>query len=140
MRTDIEWAELHAPLFLAGTNLGQKLDPAKRAGLKMEYAEDKRHLYVSYGGKTARIPETSVLSMVERAAKAVTLHNTLTSPTPQHATALSAQVSTPQSHVFAGLGGGQTGQEPPKRHNAPITEADIAAAAQEIKRGRPKAR
>lgn len=115
MRTDIQWAELHAPLFLAGTNLGQKLDPAKRMGLKMEYDEERRHLYVTYNNRSCRIPETSVLSMVEnekvipisvREPVAVNAGSIPTKP-------FEAQVSTPTSHVFAGAGAGQTGQEPP---------------------------
>lgn len=106
MKTEIEWAELHAPLFLAGTNLGQKLDPHKRQGLRMEYDEDKRHLYVSYNEKTARIPETSILSMVEKTATVIELP-----PQPKPTKpAVDAQVETPTSHVFAGLGKGVSGQ------------------------------
>ncbi len=108
-RTQISWAELHAPLFLAGTNLGQKLDPKKRGGLAIEYDEERRHLYVGYNGQTARVPETSVLSMVEAGSQ---------KPAPYPVTGAlatfnpsAAQVSTPQSHVFAGPGGGVTGQE-----------------------------
>lgn len=122
MKTDIQWAELHAPLFLAGTNLGQKLDPTKRLGLKMAYDEDKRHLFVSYNGKAARVPETSVLSMVEYEAAPVKaaphpfpsqsqFHDD-EKPNQSVATATS-QVSTPMSHVHAGQGFGQTGQETP---------------------------
>lgn len=123
MRTKISWAELHAPLFLAGTNLGQKLDhKTKGSGVQMEYDEERHHLYVTYNGKTARIPETSVLSMVEGApavAKVV-------AQAPAHP--IDAQVSTPQSHVHAGLGAGQTGQEGFKS----TPEVEMAAA---VKRG-----
>lgn len=149
LKTEIEWAELHAPLFLAGTNLGQKLDPKKRTGLKMIYDEDKRHLYVIYNAQMARVPETSVLSMVERSNGKVaqlverepeelrvpgSSPGFATTPADVHAglarrneagassmpqinrtVVEHAQVSTPVSHVFAGPGGGQTGQEPPKR-------------------------
>jgi hypothetical protein len=118
MRTEIKWAELHAPLFLAGTNLQLKLDPTKRSGLKMEYDEEKKHLYVTYNNQTARIPETSVLSMVEREMTPAK-HDydalgggTYTPPRP--VAPIEAQVSTPTSHVFAGRGGGTTGQEPPE--------------------------
>lgn len=119
LETVIEWAELHAPLFLAGANLGLKIDPTKRVGLKMVYNEVKRHLYVSYNGKVARVPETSVLSMVEAPApvlKPVTAEQ-LASAKPIF-DPNAAQVSTPQSHVFAGPGGGTTGQEPPKQKGA----------------------
>jgi hypothetical protein len=127
MRTEIKWAELHAPLFLAGTNLQQKLDPTKgRAGLKMEYDEVKRHLYVTWNGQTARIPETSVLSMVERMPVAV--EQALDTSRPIIATLpIEAQVSTPTSHVFAGLGGGTTGQDEPKERKKPGPKPKVRA-------------
>ena len=105
MRTEIEWAELHSPLFLSGTNLGMKLDPKKRMGLKMAYDEDKKHLYVTYNGATTRVPEPSILNMVE-------LGDQVT-PTIVHEPkvikrVISAQVSGPQDHVFGGLGNGKT--------------------------------
>ncbi len=118
MKTEIEWAELHAPLFLAGTNLGQKLDPKKRTGLKMIYDEDKRHLYVIYNAQMARVPETSVLSMVERqviATAKLVIESNDPVITPGTFNPHAAQVETPMSHVHAGPGAGQTGQEPPKR-------------------------
>lgn len=115
MRTKIDWAELHAPLFLNGTNLGQKLDHKTKGGVSMEYDEDKRHLFVTYGDKTARVPETSVLTMVEAPVN-------IDKPArpdlyPSHRPAFdpnAAQVETPMSHVHAGPGHGQTGQEKPK--------------------------
>lgn len=104
-------------MFLAGTNLGQKIDPAKRQGVKMQYDEERRHLYVTYNGKEARVPEPSILSMVEGkigvtgiVAAAKENASVMNTPSwPAH-----AQVSTPFGHVFAGEGHGQTGQEPPK--------------------------
>lgn len=109
MRTQIIWAELHSPLFLAGTNLQQKLDPHKRQGLHMEFDEEKRHLYVSYAGKTARVPEPSILSMVEEDSKTIK-HSTVENPTRLIGKgAVKAQASSPQDHVFAGAGKGKTG-------------------------------
>lgn len=105
MRTEIEWAELHAPLFLAGTNLGQKLNPKQRLGLTLEYDEEKRHLYVSWMGKVARIPETSVLSMNE-ATPGSQPEAKKAEPIKQ---AVNAQVESPTGHVFAGAGHGKTG-------------------------------
>ncbi len=152
MRTPIEWAELHAPLFLSGTNLMMKLDPTKRSGLKMEYDEVQHHLYVTFTNtdsvtKTARIPATSVLSMIEakREPMKMAASGTITNysgafPTSQAQAAERpfnpqvAQVSTPMSHVHAGLGEGQTGQEPPKAVNV------LDGLEAQIKRGpgRPK--
>ncbi len=71
-RTAIRFAELHAPLFSraegqhgTGTNLGMKLDPHARPGLKIEYDEETNHLYVTFNGITSRIPETNVVAMIE---------------------------------------------------------------------------
>ncbi|MES2347851.1 MAG: hypothetical protein V4641_09820 [Pseudomonadota bacterium] len=116
MRTKIVWAELHAPLFFAGVNLGQKLDHKTKGGVSMEYCEDRHHLYITYNGFTARVPETSVLSMIEappdaRQAVAAAVKEVQKPTFDPNA----AQVESPQSHVFAGPGGGQTGQEPPKK-------------------------
>lgn len=124
MRTKIDWAELHAPLFLAGTNLGQKIPKAEHKNhIHMEYDEEKRHLYVTYNKKTCRIPETSVLSMVEPPMDSPIgeirvfrgevptyipseAHPGL-EPLPQ---AAPPQVETPMSHVHAGPGKGQSGR------------------------------
>ena len=102
MKTEIKWAELHSPLFLAGANLGQKLDPSKRAGLSMTYDEVARHLYVTYNKSTARVPEPSILSMVEGVVES----KATVTPLPTGGT-IKAQVSTPQDHVFAGAGAGK---------------------------------
>lgn len=105
MRTSIIWAELHSPIFLAGTNLQPKLDPTKRVGLKLEYDEDRKQLYVSYNGKTARVPEPSILSMVEGTIEERPLAvKPITTGKP-----VKAQVSGPHDHVFAGLGAGKDG-------------------------------
>lgn len=95
--TSIKWAELHSPLFLAGANLGAKLDPTKKTGLSMEYHEEKRHLYVGYNGHTARVPEPSILSMVEGIIAPRVHAQTVPTGVP-----IKAQVSTPQDHVFSG--------------------------------------
>lgn len=129
MKTEIEWAELHAPLFLAGTNLGQKLDPKKRSGVVMAYDEVKRHLFVTYNGQTARIPETSVLSMVEYSTlvEAPKLAVNAAPPVkPAGFDPYAAQVETPMSHVHAGLGHGQTGQELPKNKGGRPPKAEKA--------------
>ncbi len=105
MRTKIKWAELHSPLFLAGANLQMKLDPEKRKGLSMEYDEEKHQLYVTFNGHTARVPEPSILSMIEYGDAPVPSKGA-TTPVSRK---IVAQVSTPQSHVFEGVGA--TGQK-----------------------------
>lgn len=118
MKIDLRFAELHAPLFMSdekhqGKNFGMKLDAKKHSGIRMLYDTDTQTLHISHGGLDAIIPATNVVSMmpapVEKAA-----------PQPRGVEAVlmaepvkpvTAQVSTPQSHVFAGPGGGVTGQE-----------------------------
>lgn len=104
MRTQISWAELHSPIFLNGTNLQQKLDPTKKVGLSLEYDEERKQLYVSYKGKTARVPEPSILSMVEHVAVTET---TVVVEKRGPGRPIKAQASTPMDHVFAGEGGGK---------------------------------
>lgn len=113
MKTEIEWFEVHAPLFINGCNLGVKIDRKTKGGVGIWYDEEKRHLFVTYNGKTARIPEPSILSMIEAAPATqpkIVVNQGVASFNP-HA----AQVESPMSHVHAGLGHGQTGQEAPKK-------------------------
>lgn len=120
-KIDLRFAEIHAPLFLMGekgTNLTTKLDPAKRKGLKLVYDRGEKELLVSFEGMSAIIPSTNIVSMMEvqssskkldaKTLKALRKENT---PTGQP---IVAQVSGPQSHVHAGPGHGQTGQDAPK--------------------------
>ncbi len=114
-RTPIRFAELHAPLFSRtegqhgqGINLGMKLDPHNRQGLELAFDEQTRHLYVTLGGVTSRVPETNIVAMIEASAAAPKLaaaeiQKTAVNP-------MTAQVETPQSHVFAGEGKGKTGR------------------------------
>lgn len=102
MRTEIVWAELHSPLFLAGTNLSQKLDIKKRPGLVMQFDEEKHQMYVTFNGNTARVPEPSILSMVEGKAEEPKKAPAVRGP-------IKAQASSPHDHVFAGPGAGDTG-------------------------------
>ena len=105
MKTKIAWVHLHAPLFhFSGANLGDKLDPRVRQGLTMEYCEEQRHLYVSYNNATQRVPETTIISMVEASNVVALPKAQVPAPGP-----IEAQVETPTSHVFAGKGKGQTG-------------------------------
>lgn len=103
MRTAIKWAELHSPLFLAGTNLQQKLDPTKRAGLVMEFDEHNHQLYVTYNGQTARVPEPSILSMIEGTIAPREIPKVVI----PSGKAVKAQASGPTDHVFAGPGMGE---------------------------------
>lgn len=106
MNIDLEFAELHNPLFLAGTNLQMKLDPTKRTGLKLIYDRAEKELLVSYNGKTAIVPASNVASMTpvsEAPAKEPAKEAVAPPPT-------GAQASTPQDHVFARPGKGKKGK------------------------------
>jgi hypothetical protein len=105
---ELKFAELHNPLFLGGKNHQLKLDPAKEAGLKLEYDRAEKELIVTYSdGKTTTvgiIPSSNVACMVpgKVEGKAHSFH-------PIVAGMQSAQVDSPMAHVHAGPGKGQTG-------------------------------
>ena len=105
-KINIKMAELHSTLFLAGTNLGVKLDPAKKGGLNLEYDRAEKELLVTYNNQTAIVPTTNVVSMVSGAIekKEENQHQT------HHVGKMTAQVESPQGHVFAGAGHGKTGR------------------------------
>jgi len=103
---DLEFAELHAGLFIAGTNLEKKLDPNKRPGLKLAYDENKHHLYVTWKDKTMMVPSSNIVGIVEGKIepKNENQHK------PQTIPKFSAQVESPIGHVFSGPGAGKTGR------------------------------
>jgi hypothetical protein len=101
--TDVKYAELHSPIFLAGTNLGAKLDPTKRTGLTLNFDEDKKRLIVGWNGEKGCVPEPNCAMWIEGKIEArghVAAVKTKAAP-------ITAQVEGPQSHVFAGPGGGK---------------------------------
>lgn len=98
MRINLCFAELHTPLFLGGRNFGLKLDNDKFSGLGLVYDQTEKELWITNEGKTAIVPTSNVVSMTPAPkAKAVSQSNL---PPEKFKTNLSAQVSTPTSHVF----------------------------------------
>ena len=63
MDIELEFAELHNPLFLAGTNLQMKLDPKKRSGMVLRYDLDNQQLLVYWQERLAIVPSSNVSSM-----------------------------------------------------------------------------
>ena len=59
-REELKFCEVHTALFLAGTNLGLKLDPTRRSGLKLWSDEAKKRVYIEWNGETGWTPETNV--------------------------------------------------------------------------------
>ena len=104
----IEFAELHNALFMAGVNLQLKLDPKKREGMVLEYYREFKELHVKYKDKTAIVPTTNVSAMIP--ASEVDVQDPATAQvTPMGK--VTAQVSSPMDHVFAGPGHGKTGKD-----------------------------
>ncbi len=99
----LRFAELHAPLFHAGKNFGLKLEPSKVTGLEMNYDYEKNRLLVTYMGRTAILPSTSVHSFEEGEADAPTKPATVEAIPHKK---IKAQVSGPTDHVFQGEGAG----------------------------------
>jgi hypothetical protein len=60
---NMKFAELHTALFLAGINCGLKLDPTRRAGLKLSFDDKVNMLVVTLNNEKALIPISNVASM-----------------------------------------------------------------------------
>lgn len=117
MKIDLKFAELHAPLFLAGKNFGLKLEPGshKHTGMVLVYDRAEKELLVTWMGEEAIVPVSNVATMTVKERTAIRSEPLADmARQPHSANALSkatAQVHTPQSHVHAGPGHGDTGQE-----------------------------
>lgn len=102
---DVKYCELHKPIFVGGTNLGEKLDTSKRTGLALHLDDNKQILSVGWNGETAYIPQPNLAMWIEGKfdgprGKVQQFANAHGKPI------RTAQVETPQSHVFAGPGSG----------------------------------
>ena len=67
---ELEFAELHGPIFINGTNLAPKLIPGDAPGhrrdIKLFYDRGERELYVHFKGKVGIVPRENVAMMVEK--------------------------------------------------------------------------
>jgi hypothetical protein len=63
MKINLEFAELHTPLFLGGKNFGNKLNANSRTAITLIYDQTEKELWVAYAGKGAIIPTSNVVSM-----------------------------------------------------------------------------
>lgn len=100
---ELKFCEVHTALFIAGTNLGLKLDPGKRTGLELKYNRKNFELEVSWNGEVGLVPVTNIVVMVPGKSKAQPEPITH----PLVAGISSAQVETPYGHVHAGPGKGK---------------------------------
>lgn len=122
MKIDIEFAELHSPLFIktsekGGKNLGMKLSDNHYKGLKLTYDREHQELLVQFGDRTAIVPKHNVASMWESEAPAtqtprekvaVAVKAEQSAHKAGFSSVIDSQVSTPHSHVHAGPGHGKT--------------------------------
>lgn len=107
-KMEVSFAHLHTPLFFAGRNWGEKLDVRHTAKGKitMTYDKEEKTLHVRCDGLEAYIPSSNLVSYSPLKNPPLKVQEV------SHAGAvpgMNAQVSGPHDHVFAGLGGGQTG-------------------------------
>lgn len=107
----VKRAKLHTDIFVAGKNLKESLDKKEhRHNLHMEYCREHQELHVTYNlngvVETVIVPATNIVCMAVGESE----HE----PVPavqQAAVKMTAQVSSPQGHVFAGPGAGKTGKD-----------------------------
>ena len=99
------FAEVKTALFIAGTNLKQKLDPFNNPGLGLVYDQAEKELVISWKNTTTIVPTSNVASMTLGVAKD---RKVVQIVAPQTSGIMTAQVETPMSHVHAGPGKGKT--------------------------------
>lgn len=103
---DVRFLELHSDLFHAGKNFGKKLIPGKVSGLKVQYDENEKWFEITYMNRVGYISPTAWhFWEPEQETSAPVIVNE--HKTDDKSKRSSAQVSTPQSHVFEGRGQGR---------------------------------
>jgi hypothetical protein len=91
--------QLHTPVFLGNTNLGDRLDIDKRAGTKLEYDEKAQLVIITFNNERGLIPLSAVAVMIP-----ATVNDSKLVVAKPASVPVKAQVSTPTSHVFEGSG------------------------------------
>lgn len=104
MKIPVELAQLNAPFFhITGKNLGERLDTRNNAALKLEYDTETKELAIAVNGRVGFCVGDNVrgyFPFVEPPmAKVIPVE-------PRPVQRRTAQASTPQDHVHAGLGAG----------------------------------
>lgn len=107
MKIPVELAYLHGPHFHAfgqtGKNLSERLDTRATKDLHLMYDDEAKELEVTWGGRTAHVPDSNVRSYFPFVDGHAPVAKKIT---PMQS--IKAQVATPMDHVFAGPGGGKT--------------------------------
>lgn len=104
MKLELEFVELHTPLFFGGINFGTKLDPTKRTTMRLVYDRTEKELWVYNKDKYTIVPRENVANMTpidqtRNTPKFESPKETVVQPRAPGRP--KAQVSTPTSHVFA---------------------------------------
>lgn len=110
MKIPVEIATLHNPWFhrtgaTAGKSLGVRLDTREQKDLKLEWDSDSRMLSITWGGRTGYAMDANVAGIFPFDDQLPAPVTKL--PPPAIKRQVSAQVSGPHDHVFAGPGGGK---------------------------------
>jgi hypothetical protein len=63
-KVKLKFVQVHAPLFVAGKNFGEKIKAEQTKGVALMFDDAKGRLFVEYNGEIAVVPEPSVLSMI----------------------------------------------------------------------------
>lgn len=104
MADKVKYVELHETFFMCGVNLPAKL-PGTRRDVTMEYDDKTEWLRITFKDETLEVPKTGIKGMIRGEPKAFA---TVKTDAPIVHGKITAQVSGPQSHVFAGLGAGKS--------------------------------
>lgn len=101
----VKFCEVHSPVFIAGKNLGVKLDPSRLGGLALFYHREYKELAIQWNGETGYVPSTNIVVYVPGEVK-------VPAPIVSHpmvaGVSTTAQVETPYGHVHAGPGKGKS--------------------------------
>lgn len=112
MKVPVELAYLNGPHFhvtgKSGINMKDRLDTRDKslAGLKLEWDPATKELAITYMGRTGYVVSSNVRAYFPFAESPVAEVKPLPKPEAS-GKVITAQVETPQSHVFAGPGGGK---------------------------------
>lgn len=109
MRIPLKFVQLHESVIIAGTNFQKKLDTKRNESLILE--SESGRLFIYYKGEVAIIPEATYFNaqpvdptILGEIPSAIPKAQPVMEAIPHRGPGrpIKAQVSTPQSHVFAG--------------------------------------
>lgn len=111
---NLKFIETHSDLFMAGTNMGKKIDVTahKFRGIYLQYDPKNEFYLVWFKNELSRLPKTSVHNDIPLDVKDTKyehpkfeIETKAPQATPTANPSITAQVSTPHDHVFANAPG-----------------------------------